>query len=1042
MADNNFFITFAMFLNRFNNIGHRMEINRISSRIMRVTILIILMLGGNAAYAQNRSIHGKVTDEQGEPLIGAGVLCKGSTNGVITDMDGNYTISVPAEVTELEASFLGYETATAAISGSVLNFSLQPSGDTLDDVVVIGYGTQKKADLTGSVAVMDMKDIDITPTASIDAALQGKIAGVDVMSTSGDPTATSSIRIRGTRSITASNEPLIIVNGVMDAVDDIKDIDPADIKSVSVLKDASATAIYGSRGANGVIIITTKEGKDKFNLNLTAKCGVSMIARKLDLMNKNEFVQYRNDYRYIESYIAGNTDIDPSYNPDDYPNDTDWIGSITRLAPYQAYNLSISGSDAGKHWYYASANYTDQEGIIKNSGFQRISLMYNTSRQFTKWLKVRLSLNAGYRIERPNLASIGGTDNGSGAVYLSPVIGPYDNHNPLIENSAPINTPVACIEMNEWIRKKITSTDALTFTFTPIKGLTIESQNSVIFYQTHQYRYWPSWLPKKTEKEGADAQRYEGDNLGFSSENTVSYKTKVKKHNFDVMAGFSVQQKKGNSLTAKAVGMVSDYLKWNNLNAVTSKENYTISSTNSKVTRESAYARFNYDYASKYYVTATLRADGSSNFARNNKWGFFPSGAVKWNAKNENFLKGCRWLSALELRLSYGRTGNDALSSFSALQAYTTSTDSYLFDGVQGASFYPVRVASPDLTWEKTDMGNIAIEAGFVRDRIHLTVEAYASRTKDLLLQVKTIQSTGYSTRFENLGTTTNKGLEFTLQTKNIETRNFGWTTIISATHNSQMVNEIGQEDYVPMITAPSGYMMYGYKAGYPLNSLWGFEYGGVFKSKEEFDRNEITHTYCGQQVYNRNNCLGRPKYVDQDKDGVISMDDLVYLGNADPIVYGGVQNDFTIKNFKISTYLSYSIGGKIYNYSQIYMTGGTQANQYRMMNDSWHPVRNPDSDLPRAGQSQTILPCSLIVHDASFLRIKNVTLSYRFDINRKFMKALTVSVSGENLYLFTNYNGFDPDVSTESEDSALRRVDLGAYPKARTIIAGVKINF
>lgn len=1011
--------------------------------VLRAALVGILLLCGVEVFAQNRTVKGKILDENGDALIGAGVMCKGTTNGVITDIDGNFSITVPSDVKELEASFLGYKTVVFSADKDNVRISLKPAQDVLDDVVVIGYGTAKKEDLTGSVAVVNMKDIDLTPVSSIDEAIQGKIAGVDIMSTSGDPTSTSSIRIRGTRSITASNEPLIVVNGIMDAVEDIKDIDPADIKSVSVLKDASATAIYGSRGANGVIIITTKEGSgSKPKLNFSTKFGVSMLARKLDIMNKNEFIQYRNDYRFTDAWCSGATDIKPSYDPSDYPNDTDWLDSITRLAAYKALSLSLTGSSNKDHWYYASANYLDQQGIIKGSGFQRLNVMFNTKRQFNKWLSVKLAINGGYRIENPNKATIGGEDKASGAIYLSPVIGPYDRNNPLIENSAPINTPVACIEMIEAVTKKITNTDALTFTLTPIKNLTIESQNSVSFYQNHQYKYWPSFMPKKSEKEGADAYRYEGDNIGFSTENTITYKKKIKKNSIEAMAGFSAQQKKGNVLSAKAVGMVSDYLKWNNLNAVTSKENYTVTSQSSKVTRESVYARFNYDYGSSYYVTATFRADGSSNFAANKKWAFFPSAALKWNAKKENFLKGQRWLSALDLRLSYGRTGNDALSSFSALQAYATTTDSYLFDGVQGASFYPVRVASPNLTWEKTDMVNLAIEAGMLKNRIKFTAEAYSSRTTDLLLKVKTIQSTGYNNRFENLGATSNKGLELTIETKNIETKNFGWTTTFSISHNKQMVEDIGQEDYVAVINAPSSYMMYGYKAGYPLNSLWGFDYAGVFKSSEEFDRNEITKTYAGQQIYTRNNCLGRPKYVDQDKDGTISMNDLVYLGNGDPVAYGGFQNDFYIGNFSLSAYLAYSIGGKIYNYSEIFMAGGTNANQYRYMKDCWHPEKNPDSDLPRAGHSQTTLPCTLLVHDASFLRLKNITMAYRFDINRKFMKSLTVSLSGENLFLWTKYNGFDPDVSTESADSALRRVDLGAYPKARTIIAGVKINF
>lgn len=990
---------------------------------------------------------GTVLDETDAPMVGVAVATLDGRRGTVTDSKGRFALMLGPSDGIVQASYLGYVNQQIVVGGrSEIEIKLLPdAANTINEVVVIGYGAVKKSDLTGSVVNVKMSDIRDAPNTSVDQALQGRIAGVDIMSTSGDPGAGTSIRVRGTRSITASNEPLIVVDGVVDAVSDLNDINSADIEQISVLKDASSTAIYGSRGANGVLIVTTKRGTtSKPSVTAKAEFGVSKISRTLDVMNAEEFVRYMNDRIY---FSAQNTNNPPPYDPSKYGRGTDWIDEITRTALYQNYNLSVNGRGQ-KSTYFASIGGTDTQGIVDGSGFQRITARLNLSYDFTKWLSVGFKGSYTYRNENPNRATIGGANLWDGAIYLSPLMGPNDSVNPLYENGTPINTPRSSINCNKSIVNSMTNTDVLEFTVKPVRGLVLKSQNSYMVYQRHDYQFWPSYLPKKTEGEGADAYRYEGDARRLTSENTATYSKKFSSgHYFDAMVGFSATHEKANFFSLRAKGLLTDDLEWNNMNGIGSKENYTASTRSNKVVRESFLMRVNYNYKNRYYFTFTGRYDGSSNFAENNKWGFFPSAALKWNLKNEQFLKQVTWLDELSLRVSAGRTGNDAISTYRSLAAYGTTTNGYLFGGKQPAAFFPSRVENPNLTWEKTELYNAAIDFGAFGNRLNVTVEGYYSTTRDLLLSLQTIHTTGYASRFTNLGQTSNRGVELTIESRNIAHQKFAWTTSFTLSHNKQMVDDIGHEEYVSCLDSGGNtpYMMYGYKDGYPLNSLWGFQYAGVWKTTGDFERNRYTKSYVSSSTSNDPKFMtGYPKYVDQNHDGILSEEDMIYLGNSDPVLFGGLQNTFNIGNLRLGVYFAYSLGGKIYNYSELAMAGGLATNQYRYMLDAWHPVRNPDSDLPRAGTDDKLLPSTLQVHDASYLRLKSATVSYTFDLRKKTraLRDITLSVTGENLWLWSKYNGFDPDVSTENNGSTLRRVDMGAYPRSRMVIFSIQVRY
>ena len=1012
-----------------------------------ITLITVLICTVTHVSAQTRKITGVVVDEMGLPLIGSVVASQDGKSGVMTDDKGAFSIDVRSNDQTISVSFLGYLTQNADIVGkSDLKVQLLPDpNNSLNEVVVIGYGEVKKADLTGSVGSVKMSDVKEAPGLSVDQALQGRIAGVDIMSTTGEPGAATSIRIRGTRSITASNEPLIVVDGVAGAVTDLNDINSEDIESISVLKDASSTAIYGSRGSNGVVLVTTKGGfTSKPNITFKAQFGVSQIARTLDLMDSGEFIRYRNSYSY------GNKDNGnvPQYDPTAYAESTNWLDEISRVAFYQNYNFSMSGKENKLH-YYTALGYTDQQGVIKDSGMKRVTARLNLAYKLFKWMTLSYRGSYTYQRQLPNKANIGGTNIYNGAIYLSPLIKPEDNWNPLYENGVTINTPAKTIELNENISDRHTTFHTAIVEVMPVKGMVIKSHNTYMLYGRKDYRFYPSYLPAKVEGEGAEAYRYEGDAYRFSTENTISYKRKFNRgHNIDALLGYTLSYENVNTLSLNAKGLLVDALKWNNMNGISSKENYTASSSNTVTVRKSFLARFNYNYKSKYYLTFTGRYDGSSNFAENNKWGFFPSGAFKWNMKQENFLKRVKDIDELSLRLSAGLTGNDAIANYRSLEAYSSSTGGYLFDGTQSAAYYLSRIENPDLTWEKTFLANVGLDLSVLKGRLKFTLEGYTSYTKDLLLSVQIPQTTGFNSRFTNLGMTTNNGVELTIDSRNIDRKNFSWTTTFTISHNSQMVRDIGNENYVATLSSwgSNSFMMYGYKKGYPLNSLWGFQYEGPWQNLEQLERNQYTHTYVSSTLASEGNLsslLGHPKYVDQNKDGVLSEKDLIYLGNSDPIVHGGLNNTFHWKNFKLSLYFTYSIGGKIYNYSELFMGGGSITNQYRYMLDCWHPVRNPDSMHPKAGVGYNLMPSSRQVHDASYLRFKTLSFSYTYPFKKgKTFKDIMFSITGDNLALWTKYNGFDPDVSTNSSNSTLRRVDMGAYPKARMVVLGVQLRY
>ena len=1018
---------------------------RILNSVIYASFCIVALLFAQTAMAQKaRTITGQVFDNAGQPMIGATVVVAGNTNvGTTTDAQGKYKIKASPD-DNLSFSFLGYVEVTERVGNRTnINIVLNPENVSINEVVVIGYGTQQKSDLTGAVTSVNMEDLTNTAAASVDEALQGRLAGVEIMTTDGEPGSAASIRVRGSRSITASNEPLIVVDGVMDAVANFADIDPAEIKNVTVLKDASSTAIYGSRGANGVILVTTHEAKaNKLNVTFKGTFSLSELPRELDMMNATEFASYRNDYytnnsssaRYWQSWK-------PRYpNPAAYGEGTDWLDVMTRKAFSQKYFLSLAGGSKSTKVYF-SLGYNDIKGIVIDSDQQQLSGRLKIDHTVFKWLK--LGINTQYSKRHNNKSNTAISGNATRAVTnLNPMMTPTETWDTLGDNG----TNGGSIYDSPYLKanKLINYDDRTILTLTPYveltfaKNIRLKSQFSYVDTTTKGFYYSPSDMPvAERYKYGGSATRRDNNKRNFLSETTLSYKKTIKKkHKIDVVGAFTAQNTKWDNYSASGRGYLDDNVTAYNMGSLVDKRCLTVSTSASELQRYSVLARINYSYGGRYHLTVTGRGDASSNFAVGHKWAFFPAAAFKWSISNEKFMKGTKsWLSDLSLRISGGRSGNDAVSTYVSQMVLSTNQSGWLFGDSYEVAYYPTRIDNPNLTWEKTDSFNVGIDFSILNDRITMSLEGYMAYTKDLLYTMQNAAITGFTSRYANIGSTENKGIEFTLTTRNISRRNFQWTTNLTVAHNSSKVTDIATAYGYVSTYSRSGYMLYGYAEGYPANSLWGFQYEGVWHTQDEINQNKQTKTYVGSTK-----SIGYPRYADTNHDGVLNDKDRIYLGSADPIVYGGFNNTFKIiKNLSLGVYFTYSIGGRMYNIMEFTtMVGGATSNKDRRMLEAWHMNRNPFSNLPGAYFTDSY-GSDLYIYDASYLRLQNINLSYRFDLRKKtrYLRDISLTASVNNVALLTKFPGYDPDAISSG-----RRIDTGRYPKNRTYSLAIQIRY
>lgn len=996
--------------------------------------------------AQNPvKVSGTVKDAAGNPLVGVGVIEKGQNNGTSTDLDGRYTLTVKPDAA-LEFSCLGFQTVVENVDGrSQVDATLQDDRQTLEATVVIGYGTSRKGDLTGSVAVVEMDDIQNAPVSSVSQSLQGKIAGAEFSSGTGEPGEDGQIRIRGSRSISAGNDPLIVVDGVVDAVSSLSDINPSDIVNISVLKDVSSTAIYGSRGANGVILVTTQASKNPeggFACRFKGSLGVSHLAGSLDLMNAEEFATFRN---MVAENIKSSGKM-PYPDPSVYRYDsTDWIRTLSRVSFYQNYYLNLHGQVGTTTWT-ASMGFNDNPGIVIGSGIRKYSGTVKVNSKIKKKLKFSAALSVNIADKDNPKASITGTSS-TAAVYLVPLLKPEDTWNRFGEGESygglPFNSPylTALNTVNKTLREQYAANASLRYDINA--RLWAEARLSGTAVRMGQDYYSPGSLAvAKANQTGGTARRRHYSNNKFLEEITVHYKYSRKRNDLECMLGFTAEQNIFSDEVYSGVGYTDDSQLYYNMSGLMNPSNYSATSSWMRKDKLSVFGRINYSYKRRYYLTFTARADGASNFAANKKWGFFPAAAFRWSVMNEKWFEQSTWLNDLSLRLSAGRSGNDAINPYLSLASLASTQGAWLFGDSKQLAYYPSKLQNSNLTWETTDAVNAGLDFAAWRNRVRLEVEGYVSWTNDLLLSVRNSATTGYASYYDNAGATRNTGVELTLTTKNVDVRNFSWTTTLTASHNTQVVTRVASEStVVPTYINPrnSNQYMYGYREGYPVNALWGYQYEGVWHSNAEIDRNRVTHAYVSQ---NQNPNLGQPRYADINHDGMLDQNDMVYLGSSDALVYGGFQNNFVIaKNLTVGIFFSWSIGGKIYNITELWAGSGHQSyNKYRYMLNAW-TESNPGSNVVKAGFDD-VQASSRHVYDASFLRLKSLSINYSIPLGRKarkIIREINVGLSGENLFLVKSYPGFDPDVSTSS---SVFRLDNGSLPRSRTYVFNFNLLF
>lgn len=1045
-------------------------------RTAAACLLTLSVLLSGEAFAQNNVV-GRVVDSNNVPLIGVNVVVKGTTTGTTTGVDGNYAIKV-AENQTLVFSYLGYTTVEEMVGKrTAINVKMTEEATQLGavEIVNIGYGTTTRRDLTGSVAKADLGTMMKANVTSFDQALGGRIAGVVVTTGDGSLGAEANITIRGNNSLTQSNAPLYIIDGFPSEGSFATSINPADIESIDVLKDASATAIYGARGANGVIVINTKRGKEgKPTVNFSASFSMSHIANKIDLMDGYEFVRLQNELvsptSMESSYYSYSEELGRNLTLDDYRNipGIDWQDELYRTAFQQNYNVSLSGGTKEGLRYNVGFSALDQDGIIIRSNFQR----YQGKANFTLPITKKLSLNANVNYSRTatngvNPTTAETTSSSSGWLMYSvwgyrPVGKPgQDLLNTIIDESVdgsndyrfnPVKT--AQNEYRKTLVDYLNSNIALTWKITPeltfktTGGYVLNKRRREEFNGTETYTGYPGSPSGK----GVNGAIYWTDQTSWTNENTLNYKRRFgRNHNVDMMVGLSLQGQNNTYEGISSTQITSEEL---GIAGIYTGSYQSVPSNYYDWRMMSMFLRANYNFRYKYYLTFSFRADGSSKFPAGNRWGYFPSVGASWNFNRENLFKKSDWLTNGKLRFSWGLTGNNRTQTpydfYSQITVTPGSGDSfdYVFDGKRVPGYYFSNMANDRLKWETTEQWNIGIDLGFFDDRLKVTADWYDKVTRDLLLYALLPATSGYEQGMLNIGKIRNRGFEFTLETVNIKTRQFQWSTSFNIAFNRNRIlalvdNQNTLQSAVTWETHFNSQFPYISQVNKPTGMMYGFIYDGTYKP-EDFDA--AGNLKSGIPAYKGNKMQpGDMKYRDMNGDGKIDDYDRTIIGCGQPLHTGGFSNNFTWKNFDLNIFFSWSYGNDILNANRLIFESGwkSQTNQLASYANRWTPS-NPTSDTPRAAATGSEEYSSRVIEDGSFLRLKNVSLGYSIpsrQLRKAGISSLRLYVSADNIWTWTNYSGPDPEVSTRN--SVLTPgFDWSAYPRAYGFTAGVNITF
>ena len=1039
-------------------------------------ITLLALLVSIITFAQGVTVKGTILDENKEPLIGATVQVKGETTGAAADLDGNFTLKAKKNAT-LVISYIGYLTQEVRLQGKTqVTIQLTPDSKTLDEVVVVGYGTMKKSDLTGSVASVAAKDIEGYQTSSVAGALGGQIAGVQITSTDGTPGAGFNISIRGVGTLTGDASPLYIVDGF--EVSDIDYLSNSDIESIEVLKDASSSAIYGARAANGVVLITTKSAKvGKTTVTYNGSATYRKISKTLDLLSPYEFARLQGDIdpKYKDTYYKEGEETEGvpyKYQTlDDYIGvaGVDWQGETFNPTWSQDHNVTIMGGTDNTKYNGSLSRYVEN-GIFKNSGFDRTTAKFRLDQKINK--KVSFNLTVNYAMT--NRKGVG-TSGDSGrfnmlAQILSarPTGGLKMTNEELLESAidpemlnsgeslAQVNPVKQAESVTNEKRAEMWSANA-SVNWQIIKGLTFKTSGS---YNTTNnrtdifYRDGSKEAYRNGEKPYGRTQM--GRDVRWTNTNTLTWKDKVKKHNYDVMLAHEVSFRSSEYLLGEAMDFPFDNLGNNNLG---------LGATPSKVNTDyydktllSFFARANYNYDNRYLLTATVRTDGSTVFSQKNKWGFFPSFSAAWRVSEEAFMKDLKWISNFKVRFGWGIVGNDRISNYLSLDMY--SNIKYGIGNNTVTVLTPKQLKNSNLKWEGSSSVNLGVDLGFLDNRLNVTADFFIKNTKDLLLAQSLAQATGFTSQWQNIGKIQNRGIELSITSTNIQTKDFTWNTNfnISFIRNELKALADGASHMYARSGFDSNFTGYDYiaKVGESLGLIYGYEFDGVYQYDDFYtdtDGKLVLKPGVTQNSRYSTGVKGEPngarpgavKYKDQDGDGDITTKDRTVIGNAMPKWFGGITNTFEYKGFDLSFMFQFNYGNDIYNATRLYatQTRSGRRNMLAEVADRWTPT-NASNSVPSTKGYITNDVYSRFVEDGSFLRLKNLTLGYTLPkkwTNKFHASRLRVYVTGQNLFCLNNYSGYDPEVNSLN-NLMMPGLDWGAYPKSRVFTVGLDLQF
>ena len=990
--------------------------------------MVVLLIMSIPMFAQQHSVKGTVVDQNGQPIIGMTVMEQGTQNGTTTDIDGNYQITVSSGGAVLEFTALGYQTVVEAVNNrSAIDITSAEEAMVLDAVVAIGYGSVRKKDLTTAVSTVSTEDMKLRPVTEASGFIQGKVAGVTVQQTSGQPGSGMTIRVRGASSIASSNDPLYVVDGVPVGTGSyaIAYLSPQDIETMQILKDASSAAIYGSRAANGVVLITTKQGKKSkgAQVNFSAYVGLQDVRRSYEVLNTAEYLDLMDE-------LGSSAFSCPEEERALLKDQTDWFEETYQTGVTQNYQISVSNAN-DKMKYYVGAGYSDEQGVLSSAFNKRINVKANAESELFDWLTV--GTNLAYSHYKNNGIISGTGSNRAGvvmAVINTPTYAPVYDENGVFYTKfygANLTTPLENVART---KDNYTQTDRMLLTgYAQInfsKNFNFKSTVSMDRRWVHGYSFLDPQTTSYGREQNGTASSERSDDMRMVYDNIFTYNnTWNGKHNFEAMAGTSATTSRWENLWGSRSNFSDE--NWEaifGLNGGNKGDLRGQSQGFSEWAIMSYLGRVSYNYDSKYYLTVNFRADGSSKLAPGNRWGYFPSASAAWRISGEEFMSDVTWINDLKLRVGWGQQGNQSgLGDYAWVQRYgmnyyNWTEEDYAFSTptVGGQS----NIGNKDLTWETTTQTNVGIDWSMFNSRLVVTLDGYYKYTRDLLLNVPL--PSPYPNIYRNEGEMSNWGLELAISSVNFEKKDFSWTTDFNISMNRNKLESLDLKTVYYYTKTSEMFSDYCIRMtpGQPLSMFWGYKSLGVDPE------------------------TGMIMYEDINGDGKVNSSDKQYIGNANPLFTGGMTNTLTWKGLSLSVLMTASVGNDIYNASKIDMVSMlTGANQIKDVVRRWR-VPGMITDVPKAGEVENLKTSSRWIEDGSYLKIKNITLSYNIThpaLRKANIARIQPYITLDNMITFTNYSGYDPEMSQYTSATSMG-VDWGTYPCVRSVVFGVNIDF